>query len=296
MRGNTFTGVLLLDEFAFYKPLAWNESIKATTLVKCKKVGFFSTPKGKTNEFYSEYLKGLSAEYPKSKSFQFSSFENPFIDRSELEEYKKSLPYEIFKQEILGEFGDADSDVFRNINEVCVSEPEPITEQKYYIGIDLGNKNDYTVLSSFDGNGKLCQLYRFQKNNWNEIIQELKNILKRYKNKIVYCESNGVGSPIYDALKSDLQHEIREFITTNDSKQTIIQQLIYSMDDFSIKLLNDENLKSELKSFTFAYSKNSGKVIYNARQGFHDDIIMSVAIGYNTYLKYKNNRNKIVLL
>lgn len=294
IRGNTFTGVLLCDEFAFFKPEAWEEAIKASTLVHCKKVGFFSTPKGKNSSLYNEYMKGMSDEYPKSKSFNFSSYENPFIDREELDEYKRSLPESVFQQEILGIFSDDDSDVFRNIEHICsLNRQSIVAGVKYYIGIDLGNKGDYTVISIFNKEGNQVQLYRFQKNDWNEIFDEIVRVLKSIPNFICYVESNGVGNPIFDRLKLVFKQRVEEFITSNDSKQEIINNLIYAMDSNELKLLKDDNMISELKTFTYKYSKASGKIMYSARNGFHDDCIMATAISYKCKLQNKNEQKII---
>jgi hypothetical protein len=293
IRGNTFTGILLCDEFAFFKSEACETSIKPTTLVHCKKVAFFSTPKGKENSFAKEYYKGLDKSYNKHKSFNFSSYENPFIDREELDEYKRSLPEAIYKQEVLGEFIDSGSDVFRNVNEVCSLQPKPFTDEKYSIGIDLGNKGDYTVVSIFNKDRHQVRLYRFQKSDWNGIIDEIKLILKGIKSYIAYVESNGVGNPIYDNLRKEFGNKVREWITTASSKEEMINNLIYAMDKGEVKLLNDDNLKSEMETFTFVFSKQTGKVSYGARTGFHDDTVMATAIGYKCALENKNE-NKII--
>ena len=50
IRGETFDAEVC-DEFAFYKSQAWDEVLKATVLVRGKKVLIISTPRGK-NQFY----------------------------------------------------------------------------------------------------------------------------------------------------------------------------------------------------------------------------------------------------
>lgn len=294
IRGNTFTGIALLDEFAFFKPEAWETAIKPTTLVHCKKVCFFSTPKGKENSFAKEYFKAFNkSAYPKHISFNFSSYENPFIDRDELEEYKKSLPEQIYRQEILGEFIENGGDVFRNIKSICVGQRRPLPDDKLYVGIDLGNKNDYTVISIFNKQKEQVALYRFQKNDWNEITDEIKRILSSLKNYICYVESNGVGNPIFDTLKLAFGNKVREWITSSSSKEEIINNLIYAMDNMEIRLLDDDVQRSELETFTFQFSKNTGKVSYGARNGFHDDIVMATAIALKCVNENKSEQ-KIV--
>lgn len=293
IRGNTFTGITLLDEAAFMREEAWSTAIKATTLVKCKKVCFFSTPYGK-NYFFSLYQLGFTdAKY---KSFNFSSYENPFIDRAELEEYKRSLPESIYRQEILGEFIDDDSDVFRNVNEVCTLAKNNITNGRYFIGVDVGNVNDYTVISRFNDKGEQMDLYRFQKSDWNLLSEEIAKYIKQFPNSITYIEQNGVGNPILDAVKKLIPgSKVKGWITSNDSKQEIINNLIYAMDKLEIKLINDPVLKAEFNTFTYKFNKSSGKIFYGHRAGFHDDCIMSTAIGYKNYLENKVNQGRYIV-
>ena len=113
IRGFTFD-YLVCDEFAFMDEKAWTEVLRATVLVKGKKVLFISTPKGK-NWFYSVAMRGYGDEYKQYKTFHATSFDTPFITQEELEEAKMSLPESIYKQEILAEFIDDGGEVFSSL-------------------------------------------------------------------------------------------------------------------------------------------------------------------------------------
>jgi hypothetical protein len=288
IRGNTFSGCLLIDEAAFIKDEAWEQAIKATTLVKCKKVCFFSTPRGK-NWFYNVFM-NTGNRY---RSFRFSSYDSPFIDKEELEEYKKSLPNMVYRQEILAEFIEDNSDVFRNVNELCILNENITNREKYFIGIDLGNKQDWTVISIFNRNKEQVALWRFKKNDWNEIVDEIIIKLRGLKDWVAYVESNGVGSPIFDRLRREFNNKIKEFITNNTNKEEIINNLIFALDNREIRLQNNTFLKNEMDTFTFVFSKNSGKIMYGARNGFNDDTVMATAIAYNCLNKNKQERSII---
>jgi phage FluMu gp28-like protein len=145
IRGETFDA-LICDEFAFFRPEAWNEVLKATVLVRGKKVLILSTPKGK-NQFYN--LFNLAEHNSNYISFRGSSYDNPFIDPEEIREAERNLPDHVFKQEYLAEFLDNGSSVFRNIQE-CVK--TSVNTSSLYAGIDLGRSDDYTVLTIVDSN------------------------------------------------------------------------------------------------------------------------------------------------
>ena len=140
IRGNTFD-FLICDEFAFIKKEAWTEVLKATVLVKGKKVLVISTPKGK-NHFYELFN---SSKYNEAYySISGTSFDNPKIDISELEDARRNLPEHVFRQEYMAEFLDDGSAVFKNVKD-CVKMG---AESKVcYAGIDLGRADDYTVLT-----------------------------------------------------------------------------------------------------------------------------------------------------
>ena len=112
IRGFTFD-YLIIDEAAHQAEEAWTEVLRATVLVKGKKVLFVSTPKGK-NWFHTMYLLGKTND--NYTSFKFTSYDNPLIDPKEIDAARETLPDHIFRQEYLAEFLDNGSGVFININ------------------------------------------------------------------------------------------------------------------------------------------------------------------------------------
>ena len=113
IRGGTYT-YSIIDEAAFIKEEAWTEAIKPTLLVKGKKVLFISTCKGK-NWFYNLFQLGLSPDYPNYLSYTGSSYDTPYIKKEEIEEAKRTVPPNIFKQEYLAEFLDSGGEVFTDL-------------------------------------------------------------------------------------------------------------------------------------------------------------------------------------
>ena len=124
----------IIDEAAFCKDEAWTEAIRPIFLVKGKKVLFISTPKGK-NWFYNLFQLGKSPDHPNYESYTGSSYDTPYIDPSEIEDAKRTLPEKVFQQEYLAEFIDGGGEVFTNIKKNQFQQyPKPIG--KVYCGID----------------------------------------------------------------------------------------------------------------------------------------------------------------
>jgi hypothetical protein len=283
MRGYTLTH-LFVDEAAFIQDKVWDEILKPTILVKGKKVLMTSTPKGK-NWFYTLHLRGMDETQPQYLTLQASSFDNPYIDHTELIEAKESLPEDIFRQEILGEFIDSGGEVFKNIENFCVLNQYQGKQsgKKYWAGIDVGRQNDYTVLSIFDDDGNMVYFWRERKQEWGKIVSHLVGKLREY-DAMCQIEVNSIGDVVYEQLKKQYQ-KVEPFVTTNSSKQNIVEDFIYGTNEGNIKLPTQElqpEISNELKTFSFEYSPKTRKVSYGALQGAHDDIIMSMCIGYNT--------------
>lgn len=295
LRGNTLT-YLVVDEAAFIKDNVWNEVLRATTLVKGKKVLFLSTPKGK-NWFYQMAMRGESEDYPQYKTITASSFDTPYITKEELDEAKMSLPDAIYRQEILAVFLDGGGEVFSNLKLNCVlnSYPPKTTEDRYYAGLDVGRANDYTVLTILNTKGEVVRIYRERQNSWNVIVSEVVKNLREF-NARCHIEINGIGDPIYEQIKKQYTN-IEPFITSNDSKQNIIEELILTLNEDKIKLPSQElnaDLYKELSVFTYDYSPKTRKVRYGSPNGFHDDMVMSLALA-NDCLKKKVNYGKYVI-
>jgi hypothetical protein len=77
------------------------------------------------------------------------------------------------------------------------------------------------------------------------------------------------------------------FYTTATSKPLIINNLIAAFSLKEIKIINDEELKSELESFEEKYGP-TGKVSFSASAGNHDDHVMSLAITLECVNKEKH--------
>jgi len=273
IRGFTFD-YLVCDEFAFIDAEAWTEVLRATVLVKGKKVLLVSTPKGK-NHFYTAFQ--LEHSNPQYRSFKMTSYDNPLIDPKEIDDARLTLPDHIFKQEYLAEFIDDAGAVFRNINE-CVK--TGITTGKLYAGIDLGRANDYTVLTIADSNDNEILCKRWRHMDWSTIITEIVNELNAYKPKTL-IESNGAQDAIFEMIQKRITYgksNVQPFVTTSKSKQTIIEDLIVAFEEKKIGIIGHDFQKHELEVFTYEYNMKTRQIKYSAPTGLHDDYVMSRAL------------------
>lgn len=291
LRGYTLD-YLIMDEAAFMKEEVWSEVLKAATLVKGKKILFLSTPKGK-NWFYNLYQLAMfdsnDGQYDCSYG---TSFDNPLINPDELWESKKTLPEHIFNQEIMAQFLDNGGEVFTNIDNYCKLQAfaSYSPQQKYYAGLDLAKQNDYTVLTILNQNGEVVEIFRTNKSTYDLIINDVLTIVKKYKPQLL-VEVNGVGDPLFERIQKTYP-AAKPFVTTQDNKANIIEELIISLNEGKLTLPSKtlfEPLYNELNIFTFTYSPATRKLRYGAPTGFHDDCVMSLAFAnqsFKTKLNY----------
>jgi len=286
LRGYTLT-YLVIDEAAYIKDEVWNTVLRPTTLVQGKKVLFISTPKGR-NWFYNLAMRGYSEEYPQYRTLHATSFDTPYITQEELIEAKQSLPETIYKQEILAEFIDDGGEVFASLksNAILHNYPNQLPDKKYYAGLDFGRQTDYTVLTILNSDGEMVDFYRERQKSWDIIVSELLIKLKKWR-PVCFAEVNSIGDVLYEQIKKQYP-SIQPFITSSDSKQNLIEDLIMCLNEQQLKLpspeLNPELFK-ELSVFTYEYSPKTRKIKYGAPNGFHDDTVISLALAYHSYKK-----------
>jgi hypothetical protein len=148
LRGQAFD-FLCIDEVAFMKNFwsNWEEILRPTLTDRKGSVLFGSTPNG-FNHFYDLCNKELvDSTY---KTFHFTSWDNPFLPREEIEQAKATLPEEVFLQEYEASFQKKSGLVYKEFQRsLHLYEKLPKMELIKVAGIDFGFKNPCAVLHIF---------------------------------------------------------------------------------------------------------------------------------------------------
>ena len=281
-RGRKYKRVII-DEAAMIPGLMdiWNAVIRPM-LIDFKGDAFIkSTPKG-LNGFWQMYQLGQNPNNHEWKSWQFPTASNPYIPPSEIEAMRLTMPEIIFRQEVLAEFIDDQGSVFRRVQEAASLQPltAPITGRQYIAGVDVAAAVDYTVVSVIDTESKhMVYMDRFNRVDYNVLVDRLAALHKRWKLDAMKVESNSIGQPVIDAIRAKGVPVI-PFTTTSATKQTIIQNLQSAFEHGEIAIINDPVLIGELLSFE-SKRNPSGSFAYSAPEGMHDDCVMSLAIAWD---------------
>jgi len=276
----------IIDEAAFCKDESWTEAIRPVFMVRGKKVLFISTPKGK-NWFYNLYQLGGSEDYPQYSNYTGTSYDTPFINTIDIDDAKRTLPENVFRQEYLAAFIDSGGEVFSDIDKNCFEEYSH-PNGKVYCGIDLGKQEDYTVATFIDSKGKIIDIYRDNKNEWTTMTNNILKLLKKY-NATAMVEVNSIGDVIFEQIKRQHQ-DTHPFITSSKSKNEIIEGLILDMNEMTVTIPSIRLfswLYNELSTFTYKYNPKTRNIKYGHPSGLHDDTVMSLAIA-----NYNRKQNK----
>lgn len=298
LRGETVTGLLCIDEFAYIPDAIydiirpWTDFWKAVTLM-------VSTPFIKEGYFWRYYNYGLEkshntvlidwADYEKYKTDL-----DKILPPEQLDEYKAILPKKVFLTEYLGQFiegGGLVFDFFKEAQRLVSIQPK----DKLYIGIDWSNQanKDYTVVSMINQNCEQVKLAY-----WNDLtplkqIEKVYAELEPYLNQIqaIVCETNSLGTPYTDLLKERLQvnhqNKIKEFVTSNTSKNDLVGKMQVALEQGTISLLPDNKQEREFSYYAAEYNPQTKNVTYNAPSGLNDDTVMATMFALYGYNEYK---------
>lgn len=272
LRGRKFH-LVVIDEASFIPNLeeGWLNSIRPTLTDYKGRALFLSTPKGK-NFFYSLYLKNGEADW---ESFKFTTYDNPHIDKTEIDDARTQIPQVVFEQEYMANPSENAANPFGSaFIKQCTFELSH--EPPIAFGVDLAKSVDFTAIIGLDKNGSVCHFERFQK-DWRQTKQVINSLPK----VPILMDSTGVGDPIFE----DLQREglnVQGFKFTSTSKQQLMEGLASAIHQRKITF-PEGHITQELEIFEYQYS--SFGVKYSAPPGFHDDCVMALGLAWHHYVR-----------
>jgi predicted phage terminase large subunit-like protein len=137
-RPETMRGVslkfLVMDEYADMKPEVFEQILRPALADQKGCAMFIGTPMGR-NHFYELYKYAELDNDPTYKAWHFTSYDNPILDKDEIDIAKRSMSSYAFRQEFMASFEARGSEMFKE-DWVRFSEDEPEIGD-YYIAVDL---------------------------------------------------------------------------------------------------------------------------------------------------------------
>lgn len=286
---------LYVDEAGLVKDNAIYNSLLPMLMDRKGKALFFGKPKGKGNWFYKFYTLGKN-DNKIYKSYQYTIFDNPFVNPEDVRQIQNVTPDRIFKQEYLAQFLNDGSGVFAGYNS-CVDSSlklrkSPGIGRHYRIGADIAKHQDFTVLTVIDTKtNSVVDFKRFNELDYNIQKSIIYNFAKRWNNAEIIIDSTGVGEPIYDDLcRSGLV--VTPFKFTNTSKIQLIENLIITIQNQGVLFPEIPELLTELEVFEYTRTP-SGNIRYSAPEGQHDDCVISLALAVWDLSNHYSGKNLI---
>lgn len=286
LRGNTVSGILCIDEAVYIKDQVIYEALPFVDANQAP-ILLTSTPKFRQGVFYEFYKRGLEGEEG-FHSYDISAYDTSVLLPPErLEMYRKAVAPQIFRSEFLGEFIDAVSHLFGDLERLVGDIITPSNKKVLGIdfsngGMDESNNPDETAITLMNEYKQVEKIWSFADRDAIQTVDFIVDIIKTYGVTKLVAEANSMGRTYINLLKKKvssmhLRCQIIEFWTSQESKQDIIQALQVECQNGTIQLINDNKLLLELVSFEVSATK-TGKLHYEGANSVKDDLVISLAL------------------
>lgn len=248
---------------------------------KGKKEIYISTPNGAQGFFYDEAQKGINGQ--KGYAYVKINVNNDETKTPEwIEEKKASYPELAWKQEYLCEFLEGGLSFFTNFKR-CFFEKDFDWSGRLYAGVDFSSVgSDETVLSFVNEKGQCIQyvITGSLDDKYRQMASKLAQVGKGLE--LCLFEKNSIGevmgNDVLKLLPDYLKKRVEFIYTSNSSKQDYIEKLALDIEQGNISFMEENTeLYEQFKVFTYKISK-TGKKIFNAIEGYHDDRVISCAL------------------
>lgn len=292
-RGNTCKSLLVIDEAAFFPEqtpdgqLIWSAIIKPACKVYKPKILLISTPCGKNGFFYEEYLKGCSnTGFNYIKTITATIYDDNLVTSEEIEEIKAGIPKLAWEQEFMVKFLDSSLTVFNGYEEQFTNDKHltkfELGTNPVWIGVDLSTQGDDNTIVTLIGESNILTQYKID-GELDVKYRRIADIIESVKNLgCCYIEENGIGVPIINEIKKLVKRNrglIRPFTTTNKSKTEDVGRLCLMISNKDIWFdAENTDLFSEMGTFIYRINKNTKTITYAAKDGYHDDRVMSLLL------------------
>jgi hypothetical protein len=279
LRGD-YADLLILDEFSFMEPDAWELVGMPMLLDNNGDAVFIFTP-NRRNHAYALYNKAVADDTGRWKAWHFTSMDNPYLSKEALMELTSDMNSDAYRQEITAEFLEGEGAVFRNIN-ACMKAPltKPKDHEGHEIiaGVDWAKSHDYTVISIGCRNcHKEVARDRFNQIDYHFQRDRLKILCDKWKVDRILVELNAIGEPNFEELqRSGLP--VMGFTTSGTTKPPLIENLALALEKEEWQFQSDMIWTNELEAYERKVNPNTGRPSYSAPEGIHDDTVMARAL------------------
>ena len=290
-RPETMRGVALkfvvLDEYADIKPTVFEQILRPALADLKGHCIFIGTPKGR-NHFYDLYKLGKK-DVKDWKSWHFTSFDNPLLDKEEIEVAKETMSTFAFRQEFMANFEAPQSDIFKEDWVIVKDKDDEPENGTYYMAVDLAgfenvskqasNKKKYLDQTSIAivkvGDDNKWWVDKVDAGRWDikEVCERILKHVRLYDIQVIGIEKGSLMRAVMPyltemMLKQNIYPRIEEIAIGNRSKvDRVVGALQGRFEHKQVELCDGDwvkEFKDELLNFPTT--------------GIHDDMVDSVSL------------------
>ena len=223
---------LVLDEAAFIKPDVFNNILRPALSDRMGSCIFIGTPEGR-NWFYDLY-EG-AGEWEDYERWHLTTYDNPFVARSEIDHAKQTLPRWSFNQEYMASF-DAQGSEYFNAEDFDIVKKGPKGDGDFYLACDLAGfrnegvkknkRRDSTAIAvtfvTDDGHWYVADIIKGQ---WDlrETANQIFRAVDKYRPVSVGIEKGIAQQAVMQPLQDQMRRENRifhiELVSHNNEKK-----------------------------------------------------------------------------
>ena len=286
MRGVALTFVVL-DEYADIKPTVFEQILRPALADLKGQCVFIGTPKGR-NHFYDLYKMGKK-DVKDWKTWHFTSFDNPLLDKEEIEIAKETMSTFAFRQEFMASFEAPQSEIFKEDWVVVKDKDDEPEHGTYYMAVDLAgfenvskqasNKKKYLDQTSIAivkvGDDNKWWVDKVDAGRWDikEVCERILKHTQLYGVQVIGIEKGSLMRAVMPyltemMLKQNIYPRIEEIAIGNRSKvDRVVGALQGRFEHKQVELCEGDwvkEFKDELLNFPTT--------------GVHDDMVDSVSL------------------
>jgi predicted Fe-Mo cluster-binding NifX family protein len=245
-----------------------------------------STPDVEGKWFQELYILALS-DKKNWDVFHWRTSDNPYIRPEEEENARKMMTADQFEVQWNGNFPKGSGEIFANLAEICILDPEPPVSTKRYIAAwDPASPNgeDDSLFGIRDMDGKQVLVEKVKdkaRRFWKHQHERIAELCKQYGNCPLIVLKTGLGEQSIEALMA-LGVNVIPVQETPALKVEMVMHFAFLCEKMAIRLINDPFQIDQLKIYG-SKTLPSGAISYGAPRHKHDDSCSMLMALYKSF-------------
>jgi predicted Fe-Mo cluster-binding NifX family protein len=221
--------------------------------------------------------------------FHWETSDNPHIRKEEEENARRMMTADQFEMEWRGNFPKGGGEIFSNLKEICVLEPEPPNPNKRYFAAwdpASGNGEDDSILGIRDQDGKQVWIEKVKNSTrkmWKHQHERIAELCRQYNNAPLVVLKTGIGDQSVEQLML-LGVTVIPVHETPALKIEMVMHFSLLCEKEAIRLINDPFQIEQLRIYA-SKILSSGAMTYGAPRHKHDDYVSMLIALYKSFLE-----------